>query len=136
MFKILLVYRILVYNSRLVLQFPTVLHQNTYFLLHQFFTPKKVDPLGHALTKYILEDMLSLLGLGMGASSDLCLVTIMRILFPMPPEPQSVIKKATSDGNIVDSRLENVEGEIRSGKLSKFRFRVLKKKSRQRGIFK
>lgn len=60
------------------------------------------------------EDMLSLLGLGMGASSDLCLVTIMRILFPMPPEPQSVIKIANSDGQIESAKIENVEGEIQS----------------------
>lgn len=60
--------------------------------------------------------MLSLLGLGMGASSDLCLVTIMRILFPMPPEPQSVIKIANSDGQIESAKIENVEGEIQSGK--------------------
>lgn len=60
------------------------------------------------------EDMLSLLGLGMGQSSDLCLVTIMRILFPMPPEPQSVIKIAGSDGRIAEARIENIEGEIRS----------------------
>ena len=54
----------------------------------------------------------------MGAS-DLCIVTIMRILFPMPPQQTSVIKLATDNGDILDSRLENVEGELQSGKKNK-----------------
>lgn len=35
----------------------------------------------------------------------------------MPPEPQSVIKIAGSDGRIAEARIENIEGEIRSGKI-------------------
>ena len=44
----------------------------------------------------------------------------MRILFPMPPEPQSVIKIAGTDGRIAEARIENIEGEIRSGTLFTF----------------
>ena len=40
----------------------------------------------------------------------------MRILFPMPPEPQSVIKKATSNGGIEEANLENIDGQIKQGK--------------------
>ena len=40
----------------------------------------------------------------------------MRILFPMPPEPQSVIKKATFNGGIEEANLENIDGQIKKGK--------------------
>ena len=38
----------------------------------------------------------------------------------MPPEPQSVIKIAGTDGRIAEARIENIEGEIRSGTLFPF----------------
>ena len=65
----------------------------------------------------ILEEMLSVLGIGVNLPSNVCLLTIMRILFPMPPEPQSVIKKATSFGGIEEANLENIEGHIKQGKI-------------------
>lgn len=65
------------------------------------------------------EDILSLLGMG---ASDLCIVTIMRILFPMPPQQTSVIKLATDNGDILDSRLENVEGELQSVNMGYLRY--------------
>ena len=40
----------------------------------------------------------------------------------MPPEPQSVIKIAGSDGRIAEARIENIEGEIRSGNNKNFSF--------------
>ena len=65
--------------------------------------------------------MLSILGIGVNLPSNVCLLTIMRILFPMPPEPQSVIKKATSNGGIEEANLENIDGQIKQGKkLQKF----------------
>ena len=42
----------------------------------------------------------------------------MRILFPMPPEPQSVIKKATTNGGIEEANLENIDGQIKQGIIS------------------
>ena len=34
----------------------------------------------------------------------------------MPPEPQSVIKKATYNGGIEEANLENIDGQIKQGK--------------------
>ena len=65
--------------------------------------------------------MLSILGIGVNLPSNVCLLTIMRILFPMPPEPQSVIKKATSNGGIEEANLENIDGQIKQGKFSNFK---------------
>ena len=67
-----------------------------------------------------LEEMLSILGIGVNLPSNVCLLTIMRILFPMPPEPQSVIKKATSNGGIEEANLENIDGQIKQGKITNF----------------
>ena len=39
----------------------------------------------------------------------------------MPPEPQSVIKKATSNGGIEEANLENIDGQIKQGKFSNFK---------------
>ena len=64
------------------------------------------------------EEMLSILGIGVNLPSNVCLLTIMRILFPMPPEPQSVIKKATTNGGIEEANLENIDGQIKQGKIS------------------
>ena len=65
---------------------------------------------------FFSEEMLSILGIGVNLPSNVCLLTIMRILFPMPPEPQSVIKKATSNGGIEEANLENIDGQIKQGK--------------------
>ena len=64
------------------------------------------------------EEMLSILGIGVNLPSNVCLLTIMRILFPMPPEPQSVIKKATTNGGIEEANLENIDGQIKQGIIS------------------
>jgi len=68
------------------------------------------------------EEMLSVLGIGVNLPSNVCLLTIMRILFPMPPEPQSVIKKATSNGGIEEANLENIEGQIKQVNEVYFRY--------------
>ena len=71
--------------------------------------------------------MLSILGIGVNLPSNVCLLTIMRILFPMPPEPQSVIKKATTNGGIEEANLENIDGQIKQGKISTDRLRKISK---------
>ena len=38
----------------------------------------------------------------------------------MPPEPQSVIKKATFNGGIEEANLENIDGQIKQGKNREF----------------
>lgn len=58
-------------------------------------------------------DMLSMLGIGNVEGANVCLLTIMRILFPMPNEQQSVIKVATSGGGIMDANLQNIDGQIK-----------------------
>jgi len=68
------------------------------------------------------EEMLSILGIGVNLPSNVCLLTIMRILFPMPPEPQSVIKKATSNGGIEEANLENIDGQIKKVNEVYFRY--------------
>jgi len=68
------------------------------------------------------EEMLSILGIGVNLPSNVCLLTIMRILFPMPPEPQSVIKKATSSGGIEEANLENIDGQIKQVNEVYFRY--------------
>jgi pregnane X receptor len=68
------------------------------------------------------EEMLSILGIGVNLPSNVCLLTIMRILFPMPPEPQSVIKKATSNGGIEEANLENIDGQIKQVNEVYFRY--------------
>lgn len=68
------------------------------------------------------EEMLSILGIGVNLPSNVCLLTIMRILFPMPPEPQSVIKKATQSGGIEEANLENIDGQIKQVNEVYFRY--------------
>lgn len=68
------------------------------------------------------EEMLSILGIGVNLPSNVCLLTIMRILFPMPPEPQSVIKKATTNGGIEEANLENIDGQIKQVNEVYFRY--------------
>merc|ERR1712168_693157 len=55
----------------------------------------------------------NLLGMGFQLPADVGLLTIMRILFPMPPEQQSVIKRATESGGIISASLGNIEGQIK-----------------------
>ena len=45
----------------------------------------------------------------------------------MPPEPQSVIKKATTNGGIEEANLENIDGQIKQGKISTDRLRKISK---------
>jgi len=68
------------------------------------------------------EEMLSILGIGVNLPSNVCLLTIMRILFPMPPEPQSVIKKATFNGGIEEANLENIDDQIKQVNEVYFRY--------------
>ena len=59
----------------------------------------------------------NILGMGMNLPADIGLLTIMRILFPMPPEQQSVIKRATQSGGIMDVSLDNIDGQIKQGRI-------------------
>ena len=67
---------------------------------------------------FFLEVVNNLLGIGINLPADVGLLTIMRILFPMPPEQQSVIKRATESGGILNANLGNVEGQIKQGNFS------------------
>ena len=67
-------------------------------------------------TFVLLDVVNNLLGMGFQLPADVGLLTIMRILFPMPPEQQSVIKRATENGGIISANLGNIEGQIKQGK--------------------
>jgi len=64
----------------------------------------------------------NLLGMGFQLPADVGLLTIMRILFPMPPEQQSVIKRATESGGIISANLGNIEGQIKQVNEVYFRY--------------
>lgn len=64
----------------------------------------------------------NLLGIGINLPADVGLLTIMRILFPMPPEQQSVIKRATENGGIMNANLGHVEGQIKEVNNVYFRY--------------
>lgn len=69
------------------------------------------------------QDMVNnILGMGMNLPADIGLLTIMRILFPMPPEQQSVIKRATQSGGIMDVSLDNIDGQIKQVNEVYFRY--------------